>query len=95
MANRSTSKYLALFPQLAMSCRLSSSTRTFPLPSSTNQHIIVIYSSSKAALISLTNMMATELAHPSIGVRVNSIAPAVFPTESEWLVACMPGLIIY
>ncbi|ORY76567.1 hypothetical protein BCR35DRAFT_267398, partial [Leucosporidium creatinivorum] len=40
-----------------------------------------IYNSSKAALVSLTNMMATELADPSIGIRVNSIAPGVFPSE--------------
>ncbi|GAA6010878.1 hypothetical protein JCM10207_003972 [Rhodosporidiobolus poonsookiae] len=40
-----------------------------------------IYNSSKAALVSLTNMMATEFADPAIGIRVNSIAPGLFPSE--------------
>ncbi|GAA6008778.1 SDR family NAD(P)-dependent oxidoreductase [Rhodotorula paludigena] len=40
-----------------------------------------IYNSSKAALISLTNLMATEFKAPEIGIRVNSIAPGVFPSE--------------
>ncbi|GAA5820465.1 hypothetical protein JCM11251_005636 [Rhodosporidiobolus azoricus] len=40
-----------------------------------------IYNSSKAALVSLTNMMATEFKDPAIGIRVNSIAPGLFPSE--------------
>ncbi|GAA6033057.1 hypothetical protein JCM8097_000122 [Rhodosporidiobolus ruineniae] len=40
-----------------------------------------IYNSSKAALVSLTNMMATEFADPAIDIRVNSIAPGLFPSE--------------
>ncbi|GAA5919068.1 hypothetical protein JCM6882_003710 [Rhodosporidiobolus microsporus] len=40
-----------------------------------------IYNSSKAALISLTDMMATEFKDPAIGIRVNSIAPGLFPSE--------------
>ncbi|GAA5878905.1 hypothetical protein JCM8547_007549 [Rhodosporidiobolus lusitaniae] len=40
-----------------------------------------IYNSSKAALVSLTDMMATEFADPAIDIRVNSIAPGLFPSE--------------
>lgn len=33
--------------------------------------------------MSLTDLMATELIAPEIGVRVNSIAPGLFPSESK------------
>ncbi|CAE6436587.1 unnamed protein product [Rhizoctonia solani] len=39
------------------------------------------YNSSKAAIIQLTKMFATEFALKNIQVRVNSIAPGVFPSE--------------
>lgn len=39
------------------------------------------YNSSKGAAIHLTEMLATELANNSIPIRVNSIAPGVYPSE--------------
>ncbi|KAK4049957.1 hypothetical protein OIV83_003781 [Microbotryomycetes sp. JL201] len=51
---------------------ISGLTRT----SQNGQHI---YNSSKAALISLTNMQASEL--HEVGVRVNSLAPGLFMSE--------------
>jgi len=39
------------------------------------------YNSSKAAAIHLNTLLATELANNSIKIRVNSIAPGVFPSE--------------
>lgn len=39
------------------------------------------YNVSKAGVHSLTKMLATDFKHPSIGVRVNSIAPGFFPSE--------------
>jgi len=39
------------------------------------------YNASKAAAIHLTKMLASELAENDIKIRVNSIAPGVFPSE--------------
>ncbi|KAK5129209.1 hypothetical protein LTR08_003759 [Meristemomyces frigidus] len=39
------------------------------------------YNSSKAATIHLTRMLANEIAQNEIKIRVNSIAPGVFPSE--------------
>jgi len=39
------------------------------------------YNSSKAAIIQLTKIFATEFALKNIPIRVNSIAPGVFPSE--------------
>ncbi|KAK3063294.1 hypothetical protein LTR53_018973, partial [Teratosphaeriaceae sp. CCFEE 6253] len=39
------------------------------------------YNASKAGTIHLTRMMANELAQNEIKIRVNSIAPGVFPSE--------------
>ncbi|KAK5120328.1 hypothetical protein LTR85_006267 [Meristemomyces frigidus] len=39
------------------------------------------YNSSKAATIHLTRMLANEIANNEIKIRVNSIAPGVFPSE--------------
>ncbi|KAJ5379863.1 uncharacterized protein N7496_002291 [Penicillium cataractarum] len=39
------------------------------------------YNSSKAAVIHLTRMLACELSHENIQIRVNAIAPGYFPTE--------------
>ncbi|EMC94979.1 hypothetical protein BAUCODRAFT_140204 [Baudoinia panamericana UAMH 10762] len=39
------------------------------------------YNASKAATIHLTRMLANELANNQIKIRVNSIAPGVFPSE--------------
>jgi NAD(P)-dependent dehydrogenase (short-subunit alcohol dehydrogenase family) len=39
------------------------------------------YNASKAAVMQLTRMLATEISSNSLKVRVNSIAPGVFPSE--------------
>jgi len=39
------------------------------------------YNASKAAAIHLTKMLASEIANNNIKIRVNSIAPGVFPSE--------------
>ncbi|PVF99012.1 NAD(P)-binding protein [Serendipita vermifera] len=39
------------------------------------------YNVSKAGLHSLTRMLANDFKHPSIGVRVNCLAPGFFPSE--------------
>lgn len=39
------------------------------------------YSSSKAAVVHLTKMLAGEIASSGLKIRVNNIAPGVFPTE--------------
>ncbi|KLO17956.1 short-chain dehydrogenase [Schizopora paradoxa] len=44
-------------------------------------HSIFAYSSTKAAETHLTQMLATDLALKGIPVRVNGIAPGVFPSE--------------
>lgn len=41
------------------------------------------YNASKAAAIHLTRMLAAEIAANELKVRVNSIAPGVFPSESK------------
>lgn len=47
----------------------------------TSQHHFA-YNASKAAAIHLTRMLATEIAHGNrLRIRVNSIAPGVFPSE--------------
>ena len=46
----------------------------------TSQHHFA-YNASKAAAIHLTHMLANEIAGNGIKVRVNSIAPGVFPSE--------------
>ena len=40
-----------------------------------------MYNVSKAASIQLNNLLAQELRRPGVMVRVNSIAPGVFPSE--------------
>jgi len=39
------------------------------------------YNSSKAAAIHLTKMLASEVAENGLKIRINSIAPGVFPSE--------------
>lgn len=39
------------------------------------------YNASKAALHSLTKMLANDFKHPSVSVRVNCVAPGFFPSE--------------
>ncbi len=39
------------------------------------------YNTSKAALIQLTRHLAQEFKRPGVGVRVNGIAPGLFPSE--------------
>lgn len=39
------------------------------------------YNASKAAVIHLTKMLGFEIANNGLKVRVNSIAPGVFPSE--------------
>ena len=46
----------------------------------TSQHHFA-YNASKAAAIHLTHMLASEIAGNGVKVRVNSIAPGVFPSE--------------
>lgn len=46
----------------------------------TSQHHFA-YNASKAAAIHLTSMLASEISSNGIKVRVNSIAPGVFPSE--------------
>ncbi|KZT53235.1 NAD(P)-binding protein [Calocera cornea HHB12733] len=46
----------------------------------TTQHHFA-YNVSKSAAIQLTTMLAQELSRPGVKVRVNSIAPGLFPTE--------------
>ncbi|KAK4051516.1 hypothetical protein OIO90_004730 [Microbotryomycetes sp. JL221] len=47
----------------------------------TSQNGQHIYNSSKAAIVSLTNQMASELYDEKIGIRVNSLAPGLFMSE--------------
>lgn len=46
----------------------------------TSQHHFA-YNASKAAAIHLTHMLASEVANNGLKVRINSIAPGVFPSE--------------
>ncbi|KAI6245100.1 Short-chain dehydrogenase/reductase VdtF [Erysiphe necator] len=46
------------------------------------------YNASKAAAIHLTKMLASEVAENRLKVRINSIAPGVFPSE---MTACVSG----
>ncbi|PCH40769.1 NAD(P)-binding protein [Wolfiporia cocos MD-104 SS10] len=46
----------------------------------TSQHHMA-YNSSKAAVIQLNRLLAQELRRPGVKVRVNSIAPGIFPSE--------------
>lgn len=46
----------------------------------TSQRGQMNYNASKAATISLSDMMATEFARRNLGVRVNTIAPGYFPS---------------
>jgi len=39
------------------------------------------YNSAKAALISLTELLAYELRRPDLGIRVNNIAPGFFSSD--------------
>ena len=39
------------------------------------------YNASKAAAIQLTKMLASEVAENGLKIRINSIAPGVFPSE--------------
>lgn len=42
------------------------------------------YNASKGAAIHLTRMLASEVAANRLKIRINSIAPGVFPSESKW-----------
>ena len=46
----------------------------------TSQHHFM-YNVSKAASIQLNDLLAQELRRPGVKVRVNSIAPGIFPSE--------------
>jgi NAD(P)-dependent dehydrogenase (short-subunit alcohol dehydrogenase family) len=46
---------------------------------SSQQHFS--YNASKAASVHLTRMLAAEVAHNKLQIRINSIAPGVFPSE--------------
>ncbi|GAB1742808.1 hypothetical protein NU219Hw_g8518t1 [Hortaea werneckii] len=46
-----------------------------------SQHGQFAYNSSKAACISLTEMLAWELKRPGLEIRVNTLAPGYFPSE--------------
>lgn len=52
------------------------------------------YNSSKAAAVHLTRMLAAETAANGLKVRVNSIAPGVFPSESKCLPLAIPILFV-
>jgi NAD(P)-dependent dehydrogenase (short-subunit alcohol dehydrogenase family) len=41
----------------------------------------ISYNASKAAFIHLTRMLASEIASNGLKIRVNSVAPGVFPSE--------------
>ena len=46
----------------------------------TSQHHVK-YKVSKAAAVQLTRLLAQEFRRPGVRVRVNSIAPGIFPSE--------------
>lgn len=46
------------------------------------------YNSSKAATIQLNNLLAQEFSQPGVKIRVNSIAPGIFPSQMTGEYSC-------